>query len=159
MLDERQRRRAISQGRVRSALQSLPAHETDHPGEDPANARDDASRGDDRSLGRGVVFDRDVEGGLALGLEAAHCRRRIVHAAGDGTGGAIMRALVAAVRHTPSITIIEGLEARRLLVADGGIAGVLAAGAQGACLLASRRIILATGGLGGLFAHTTNPLR
>jgi L-aspartate oxidase len=107
---------------------------------------------------RGVVFDRDAEGGLALGLEAAHCRRRIVHAAGDGTGGAIMRALVAAVRHTPSITIIEGLEARRLLVADGGIAGVLAAGAQGACLLASRRIILATGGLGGLFAHTTNPL-
>jgi succinate dehydrogenase/fumarate reductase flavoprotein subunit len=54
--------------------------------------------------------------------------------------------LVAAVRHTPSITIIEGLEARRLLVADGGIAGVLAAGAQGVRLLASRRIILATGG-------------
>src|SRR5262245_12865519 len=32
----------------------------------------------------GVVFDRDPSGRLALGLEAAHSRRRIVHAAGDG---------------------------------------------------------------------------
>ena len=76
----------------------------------------------------GVVFDRDPAGRLALGLEAAHARRRIVHVAGDGTGAAIMRALVAAVQATPSITVIEGLEARRLLVDDRGIAGVLAAG-------------------------------
>lgn len=106
----------------------------------------------------GVVFDRDASGRLSLGLEAAHARRRIVHAAGDGTGAAIMRALVDAVRSTPSITVIEGLEARRLLVDDRGIAGVLAAGRQNACLLPSRRVVLATGGLGGLFAHTTNPL-
>ena len=56
----------------------------------------------------GVVFDRDADGRLALGLEAAHGRRRIVHVAGDGTGAAIMRALVAAVQATPSITVIEG---------------------------------------------------
>jgi L-aspartate oxidase len=106
----------------------------------------------------GVVFDRDPAGRLALGLEAAHARRRIVHVAGDGTGAAIMRALVAAVQATPSITVIEGLEARRLLVDDRGIAGVLAAGPSDACLLPSRRVVLATGGLGGLYAHTTNPL-
>ena len=69
-----------------------------------------------------------------------------------------MRALVAAVQATPSITVIEGLEARRLLVDDRGIAGVLAAGPADACLLPSRRVVLATGGLGGLYAHTTNPL-
>jgi L-aspartate oxidase len=106
----------------------------------------------------GVTFDRDAAGRLALGLEAAHARRRIVHVAGDGSGAAIMRALVAAVRATPSITVIEGLEARRLLVDDRGVAGVLAAGPTDACLLPSRRIVLATGGLGGLYAHTTNPL-
>ncbi|HKH69143.1 MAG TPA: L-aspartate oxidase [Reyranella sp.] len=106
----------------------------------------------------GVTFDRDPAGRLALGLEAAHARRRIVHVAGDGTGAAIMRALVAAVQATPSITVIEGLEARRLLVDDRGIAGVLAAGPSDACLLPSRRVVLATGGLGGLYAHTTNPL-
>src|SRR5260221_6196315 len=106
----------------------------------------------------GVVFDRDAAGRLALGLEAAHGRRRIVHVAGDGTGAAIVRALVAAVRATPSITVIEGLEARRLLVDDRGVAGVLAAGPFDACLLPTRRVVLATGGLGGPFAPPTNPL-
>jgi L-aspartate oxidase len=106
----------------------------------------------------GVVFDRDARGRFALGLEAAHGRRRIVHVTGDGTGAAIMRALVAAVAATPSITVVEGLEARRLLVDDRGITGVLAAGPWSACLLATRRVVLATGGLGGLYGHTTNPL-
>jgi L-aspartate oxidase len=106
----------------------------------------------------GVAFDRDAQGRFALGLEAAHGRRRIVHVTGDGTGAAIMRALVAAVAATPSITVIEGLEARRLLVDDRGIAGVLAAGPWSACLLPTRRVVLATGGLGGLYAQTTNPL-
>ena len=46
----------------------------------------------------GVAFDRRPDGGWRLGLEAAHSRRRIVHAAGDGTGREIMRALIAAVR-------------------------------------------------------------
>jgi len=108
--------------------------------------------------GYGVRFDRDHRGRFALGLEAAHARRRIVHVTGDGTGAAIMRALVEAVRGTPSITVLEGLEARRLLTDDHGIAGVLAAGPQAACMLPTRRVVLATGGLGGLYAQTTNPL-
>ncbi|MBS0518167.1 MAG: FAD-dependent oxidoreductase, partial [Proteobacteria bacterium] len=44
-----------------------------------------------------VRFDRDVQDRLSLGLEAAHGRRRIAHVTGDGTGAAIMRAVVAAV--------------------------------------------------------------
>lgn len=106
----------------------------------------------------GVPFDRDASGRLALGLEAAHGHRRIAHVTGDSTGAAIMRAVVAAVRDTPSITLIEGLEVRRLTVADGRITGLLAAGPFGARLLPARRVVLATGGLGGLYAHTTNPL-
>jgi L-aspartate oxidase len=106
----------------------------------------------------GVVFDRDAQGRFALGLEAAHGRRRIVHVTGDGTGAAIMRALATAVALTPSITVVEGLEARLLLVDDRGMAGVLAAGPWSACVLPTRRVVLATGGLGGLYAHTTNPL-
>jgi L-aspartate oxidase len=106
----------------------------------------------------GVAFDRTFDGQLALGLEAAHSRRRIVHAAGDGTGREIMRALSAAVRRTPSITVIEGVEARRLLVEDNTITGVLASGPSGPQLFATQRVILATGGIGGLFLDTTNPL-
>lgn len=160
---------AWAQGGVAAALgdddrPSLHADDTLAAGDgltDPAVARRIAAAAPDAiaTLERlGVVFDRDTSGRLALGLEAAHARRRIVHAAGDGTGAAIMRALIAAVRATPSITVIEGLEARRLLVDDRGISGVLAAGPHSACLLSSRTVVLATGGLGGLFAHTTNPL-
>ena len=104
----------------------------------------------------GVRFDRRTDGALALGLEAAHSRRRIVHAAGDGTGREIMRALVEAVRRTPSILVLEGFEARRLIVEDG-VRGLLVAGAEGVARLATGRIVLATGGIGGLFAQTTNP--
>lgn len=106
----------------------------------------------------GVAFDRAPDGTLRLGLEAAHSRRRIVHAAGDATGRELVRALAAAVRRTPSVTVLEGIEARRLLVEDGAIAGVLAAGSTGAIALSSGRVVLATGGIGGLFGDTTNPL-
>ena len=106
----------------------------------------------------GVRFDRaGASGTLCLGLEAAHCRRRIVHAAGDGTGQEIMRALVVAVRATPCITVLEGVEARRLLLQDGAVAGVLAAASSGTLLLPTNRVVIATGGVGGLFQHTTNP--
>jgi L-aspartate oxidase len=108
-------------------------------------------------LRHGVRFDRDSAGALSLGLEAAHSRRRIVHATGDGTGKAIMHALAAAVRETPSITVLEGVEVRRLLVADGTISGALATSPLGPVALPTCRVVLATGGIGGLFLHTTNP--
>jgi L-aspartate oxidase len=107
---------------------------------------------------RGVRFDRSPEGALHLGLEAAHIRRRIVHAGGDGSGREIMRALVAAVRSTPSITVIDGVEARRLAVEDNAIAGVLASCSTGPMFFVTGRVVLATGGIGGLFLDTTNPL-
>jgi L-aspartate oxidase len=107
---------------------------------------------------RGVTFDRGADGSLALGLEAAHSRRRIVHAGGDRTGFEIMRALAAAVARTPSITVIAGAEARALLLEDGALAGVLAATPAGTLALPSGRIAVATGGIGGLYRHTTNPL-
>ncbi|HYZ32099.1 MAG TPA: L-aspartate oxidase [Crenalkalicoccus sp.] len=106
---------------------------------------------------RGVPFDRTAGGMLALGLEAAHSRRRIVHARGDGTGAEILRTLAAAARASRNITLREGVEARRLAVEDNRIHGVLAVGPGGAMLLPARRVVLATGGIGGLYVHTTNP--
>jgi len=105
----------------------------------------------------GVRFDYNATGAFCLGLEAAHVRRRIVHATGDGTGRVIMRVLTDAVRATPSITVLEGLEARRLLVVDSKISGVLATSASGTVLLPTGRVVIATGGVGGLFLHSTNP--
>ncbi|WP_050422558.1 L-aspartate oxidase [Bradyrhizobium tropiciagri] len=105
----------------------------------------------------GVAFDRRADGSWRLGLEAAHGRNRIVHATGDGTGREIMRALIAAVRQTPSIALLEGVEARRLLVVDNAVRGVLAASDRGALTIATNRVVIATGGIGGLFADSTNP--
>ena len=105
----------------------------------------------------GTRFDRDDAGALRVGLEAAHSRRRIVHATGDGAGREIVRALVAAVQATPSITVLEGLSARRLLLDAGRVCGVLAQRRGEAVVLRASRVVLATGGVGGLFRHTTNP--
>lgn len=127
----------------------------------------------------GARFDRDLDGGYRLGLEGAHSRRRIVHAAGDGTGAEILRAVVAAVRRSPSITVLEGTRARRILVEEGRVAGLVVeaapatAGAMsesdlhsdgpgsgsghGWFHITTDRVVLATGGSGQLWQHTTNP--
>lgn len=105
----------------------------------------------------GVAFDRGADGRWRLGLEAAHSRKRIVHATGDGTGREIMRALIVAVRRCASVTLLEGVEARRLIVNDNAIQGVAAARGDEALILATTRVVIATGGIGGLFLDSTNP--
>jgi L-aspartate oxidase len=101
----------------------------------------------------GVRFDRDAGGALALGLEAAHGRRRIVHA-GDSTGREVMRALAARVRAAASVTVLEGRGVARLIVRDGAVAGVVLESGQA---IGATRVVIATGGVGGLYCHTTNP--
>jgi len=110
----------------------------------------------------GVPFDREANGEFSLSREAAHSRRRIVHVSGDRTGAAIMRALIAKVRATPSIRVLEGYEADELIVADGRVQGVRllrpAAFGNGAYeFFPACAVVLATGGVGALFSITTNP--
>jgi L-aspartate oxidase len=110
----------------------------------------------------GVPFDRDLEGRLAVGREAAHSARRIVHVRGDMAGHAIISALADAVRATPSIRVIEGYAAEALLTEDNAITGLQLRKADAAdarpVTIASRAVVLATGGIGHLYAVTTNPL-
>jgi L-aspartate oxidase len=109
----------------------------------------------------GVPFDRDLQGKLAVGREAAHSARRIVHVRGDMAGQAIMSALIAAVRATPSIRVIEGYAAETLLTEDGAVVGLqlreVGEFAAKPVTIASRAMVLATGGIGHLYAVTTNP--
>jgi L-aspartate oxidase len=105
----------------------------------------------------GARFDRDAAGQLNLGREAAHGRRRILHAR-DATGAEIVRALSAAVRQAPEIRIEEGAFAVDLVLDGGRVAGVLAIHAGGRRVLhLAPAVVLATGGLGRLYLHTTNP--
>lgn len=106
----------------------------------------------------GARFDRDLFGGYALGLEGAHDRHRIVHAGGDGSGAEILRAVSAAVRATPTITVLEGVRAARLLTRDGRVSGLSVDDGEHTQQITASQVVLATGGVGGLWAHTTNPL-
>lgn len=107
--------------------------------------------------GLGVVFDSTVTGELALGLEAAHSRNRILHGGGDKTGETIMRALIERVKSCDSITIIQGI-ATQILLDEVGVSGVQFIQKEQIFVLPSRHVVLATGGIGGLFKHSTNPV-
>lgn len=109
----------------------------------------------------GTPFDRDDFGNYALGREAAHSANRIVKVEGDRAGWAIMQAIIAQVRRTPSIRIVEGITALSLARDNGRIVGVFCRrlGDRYAepVLIRARATVLAAGGLGGLYAITTNP--
>ena len=120
-----------------------------------------------RLIELGAEFDRSAKGDLDFGREAAHSRRRILHAHGDSTGAELVRALAFRVRTAPWIRLFEGAFATELVVAaegqdgesaDPAVIGVLARHADGHFVLhEATQIVLATGGLGQLFRFTTNP--
>ncbi|MEO1543292.1 MAG: L-aspartate oxidase, partial [Pseudomonadota bacterium] len=110
----------------------------------------------------GVPFDRDLEGHFVLSREAAHSEKRVVRVTGDRAGHAIMQSLIATVRKTPSIRVLEGFAAEDLMLRNGSVAGVRLMrtrldGDTAYELVPANSVILATGGLSGLFAATTNP--
>lgn len=114
----------------------------------------------------GVRFSRDPdrEGGLSLGREAGHSRRRIVHAA-DLTGREIERALLAAVGSASRVRVLDDHFVWRLETAPHP--ETLRARCSGALVLdvragawihvRARAVVLATGGCGRAWRHTTNP--
>ncbi|HEX9945400.1 MAG TPA: L-aspartate oxidase [Thermoanaerobaculia bacterium] len=109
-------------------------------------------------LALGAHFDLDDTGSLSLGREAAHSRRRILHAR-DATGAEIVRTLVEAVRHAPEVQVVDCTFALDLVLEDGQVVGVLAAHEDGRRILyLAPAVVLATGGLGRLYLHTTNPV-
>lgn len=105
----------------------------------------------------GVDFDRDGAG-WSLHLEAGHRRARVVHAAGDRSGEAIVAALWARARASRHIDILSGWRALALLMAPkNGVAGVQAIDERGRmAVIRARETVLATGGIGQMFSLTTN---
>lgn len=106
----------------------------------------------------GVQFDRE-DGELAFTREAAHSRRRILHAQGDSTGREIVRALLQRAKQEPNIQFLAHAATLGLLVEDGRCAGVqyIDPNESLLCEMRARAVVLATGGAGQVFAQTTNP--
>ncbi|HEY2032783.1 MAG TPA: L-aspartate oxidase [Rhizomicrobium sp.] len=113
-------------------------------------------------LAFGAPFDRNTDGTLALGREAAHSAKRIVHVKGDRAGAEVTRTLAERALATPSIQILEGFHALELAMENGRVTGVFARYGTGhgtrLVLFRAKAVIFATGGIGALYAVTTNPL-
>ena len=109
----------------------------------------------------GARFDLDPNGDFKLGKEAAHSRHRIVHAHGDQTGAEVARTLVAKVRESPNIQVVEMARVLDLMLLKDGdgiqCAGVRASIAGRAVEIAADATVLATGGCGQIYRYTTNP--
>jgi L-aspartate oxidase len=102
---------------------------------------------------RGVVFDLDHEGRLALGLEGGHEARRIVHSGGSQTGHEITSKLAAMVAGKERIEVMERTSALALWSDGERCHGVITSAGR----LAAAATVLATGGAAALWRRTTNP--
>jgi L-aspartate oxidase len=106
----------------------------------------------------GTEFDREG-GNLVFTQEAAHSRRRILHAHGDATGKEISRALIARARLEKNISILPFTSTEGLIVRDGRCCGVryIDAVLRAPREMFAKAVILCTGGAGQIYLHTTNP--
>ncbi len=102
-------------------------------------------------IAAGVPFDGSPMH-PALGLEAGHRRRRIVHANGTATGRAVTSALLARATSHPKIAVFAHVPAEGLLRQGSRVTGVR----SGEAVFRGRGVVLATGGYAALFARTTN---
>ena len=105
----------------------------------------------------GARFDLEPGGDFKLGREAAHSRRRIVHAHGDQTGAEVARALIDRVSDSPRIEVLERTRVLDLIVGDDKCYGVRATVAGVATEIIADATVLATGGCGQVYSYTTNP--
>jgi L-aspartate oxidase len=105
----------------------------------------------------GVAFDRH-DNQLAMTLEAAHSRPRVLHAA-DTTGRAIVGTLTQKVCERPNITVLDRAFALNLWLDETGqkCRGVSIIDRGAIYWLSASAVILATGGGGQVFSQTTNP--
>jgi L-aspartate oxidase len=106
----------------------------------------------------GAEFDREG-GALLFTQEAAHSRRRILHAGGDATGHEIVRALLARARADKRIEFLAHAATEELILEGGVCRGVhyLDPLVRSSRSLRARAVVLASGGAGQLYLHTTNP--
>lgn len=105
-----------------------------------------------------MPFDRNADGSLAIGHEAAHSHRRVLHAGGDATGRKVSETLTAQVEKARHIDVFTHTMATRLIDDGRALTGVLAFSKnEGWIDFATSRVVLATGGIGQVFSVTTNP--
>ena len=105
----------------------------------------------------GAAFDRGADGQPALGREAAHSVRRVLHAR-DATGREIGRVLWQTVSAHPRVTVYDDALVMSLATRNQACVGATFVGRDGALQqVDAARTLVATGGAGQVFRETTNP--
>lgn len=104
----------------------------------------------------GVPFDRSEQNEIALTREAAHSRRRILHADGDATGREISRSLIQRAQ-TANIRFYENHYALALVKHEGKCCGVITIQNGEYQFFLAAAVILCSGGFGQIYGKTTNP--
>jgi len=110
----------------------------------------------ERLLQLGLQLDRRGDGSLSLTLEAAHSRRRVLHAR-DQTGLALTELLEQRVRQRAGLCWLAETLVLQLWRQGGRCQGVQVLHAGRLGWLRAGAVVLATGGSGALFSHSTNP--
>ncbi len=118
-------------------------------GEGPAGVRE--------LLAWGARFELGADSRPALGREAAHSVRRVLHA-GDATGREIGRVLWQRVRTLATVQTIDHALVTEVIVEGGRARGLRYFDPDGASReVRAAATLLATGGAGQVFRETTNP--
>lgn len=112
----------------------------------------------DELLELGAPFDRTKQGLFLPSKEAAHSHRRIIRVKGDSAGRAIMGTLKNQLNATPSITVVEGALAYKIIKNSSDNLSVYCSSSDGTTIeYRCAYLVLATGGVGHLYKLTTNP--
>ncbi|MEM9136227.1 MAG: L-aspartate oxidase [Cyanobacteria bacterium P01_F01_bin.42] len=109
-------------------------------------------------LEMGVTFDRQQQE-LALTLEAAHSKPRVLHSA-DTTGRALIKTLTHQIFLRSNIEVLVDFFSLDLLIHPKShrCCGVIGVYDDQVVNLCAHAVVLATGGGGQVFSETTNPL-
>jgi L-aspartate oxidase len=104
----------------------------------------------------GAQFDSEGSK-LLFTMEAAHSKRRVLHANGDSTGREIQRSLYHKVATLQNVTRYPFRAAVDVIIDNGKCIGATALGRDNFVNIYAKATLLATGGAGQIFSRTTNP--
>jgi L-aspartate oxidase len=104
----------------------------------------------------GAEFDKEGSR-LSFTLEAAHTRKRILHAHGDATGRELLRVLLNKVKTYPSVKRYPFAMVVDLIVRDDKCMGAYVLRDRKLVAILAKATVLATGGGGQIYSVTTNP--
>ncbi len=111
-------------------------------------------------LAHGFALDREADGSLSFGLEAAHGCARVVHAGEDRTGASLHAFLTSRLAQyvaSGRIALTSGATAVSLLADTGVVNGAVLRHQDGELsVVRTDAVVLATGGYGALYSRTSN---